>query len=170
MATAVASTEPAPGRWRLRLPEKLPNLQGKWLTLYTIVWAVILPLSIAGASRGLYLQLTTPSMWTPYGFATTEDSRGIHVDSVMLPAVRASGLSAGDYIVAIDDWRVPHFAPRSAARPHVVKANGAVTRFTIRKPTGELHEIRLVRSLANEEEAFGSAGLNRTVARLVSVV
>src|SRR4051794_36490431 len=118
MDVALGSVEIAtPGRRWLRLPERLPDLKGKWLTLYTIIWAIMLPLAVIGAGSGAYIVLTTPTMWTPYGFSTTEDSEGLHVDSITSAAARAAGLKAGDYVVAVDGWRVPRMAPRAAARP-----------------------------------------------------
>ena len=168
MATAVASAEPQSRRWRLRLPERLPNLKGRWLTLYTIVWAIFLPLSVVGAGRSAYIILTTPTMWSPYGFATDEDSRGLRVIAVLTPEVRAKGIAPDDIIVAIDGWTVPATAARAAARTHVVKPDGAATTFTVRKPSGRLAEIRLIRSQGFEYRRFREAGVNFTAARILS--
>ena len=74
MATAVANAEPMPRRWRLRLPERLPNLKGRWLTAYTVLWAIMLPMSLISAAASSYVVLTTPTIWSPYGFATEPDS------------------------------------------------------------------------------------------------
>ena len=165
MATGVASTEAGVRRWRLRLPERLPDLKGKWLTLYTIIWAVMLPISIAGAGRGAYLILTKPTMWSPYGFGTDETSDGLYVRAVFSDAARATKLEAGDYVVAIDGWPVPRTAARSAARPRVIKPDGSWTTFTVRKPSGERFEIRLVRSQAIEHQRFREAGVSFPLAR-----
>ena len=99
MATAVGTAEPAPRRWRLRLPERLPDLKGKWLTLYTVVWASVFPLSLIGAGIAAYLVISTPTMWSPYGFAAAEDPRaadqvGAHGHSVSSERVGA-GVGAG---------------------------------------------------------------------------
>jgi hypothetical protein len=156
-------------RWRLRLPERLPNLKGKWLTLYTIVWAIMLPVALIGGSRGVYLNVTTPTMWTPYGFATTEDSSGIHVDTVMSSTVHSLGLRSGDYVVAVDGWAVPRTAARAAARTHVVKPEGSLTRFTFRRPDGQTYAIRLVRSVSVEEQFYRDAGVSRTFAKAMDI-
>jgi hypothetical protein len=156
-------------RWRLRLPERLPNLKGKWLTIYTVVWAIMLPLSVIGAVRGTSLFITTPAMWSPYGFSTTEDSKGIHVDSVFSPAARASGLQAGDYVVAVDGWAVPRIAGRAAARSHVFKPDGSSATFSIWRPSGQSFEIRLIRSHAIDTERFRDAGVSWPVARVVNI-
>jgi hypothetical protein len=168
MATAVASAEPGARRWRLRLPERLPDLNGKWLTLYTIVWAIVLPLSIVGTAWGCSRLLTTPTMWSPYGFATLGTSEGIYVSSVFSDAARATELEAGDYVVAIDGWPVPTTASRAAARTRVVKPDGSMTTFTIRKANGELFEATLVRSDATEYQRYREAGVSFPLARLLS--
>lgn len=165
MATAVASAEAGARRWRLRLPERLPDLKGKWLTLYTIIWAIMLPLSIVGAGRGAYLILTKPTMWSPYGFGTDETSDGLYVRAVFSDAAKATRLEAGDYVVAIDGWPVPRTAARSAARPRVIKPDGSWTTFTVRKPSGERFEVRLVRSQAIEHQRFREAGVSFPLAR-----
>jgi hypothetical protein len=169
MDAATASAELERRKWRL-LPERLPNLKGKWLTLYMIVWAIVLPLALIGAARGTYIILSTPTMWSPYGFVAFEDSNGLHVETVYLPAVRAAGLGPGDYVVAIDGWQAPRTAARAAARQRLVKPEGSHTNFTIRKPSGQLSEIQLVRSRANEEERFRDAGMSFTVARSLAFV
>jgi hypothetical protein len=169
MATAARSAEPVPRRWRLRLPERLPDLKGRWLTLYSILWAILLSLSVIGAARGSYITLTTPTMWTPYGFSTTQDKNGVRVDAVTSSAVRSKGLKAGDYIVTIDSWPVPHATGRSEARPHVVKPDGSATIFGIQKPNGEVYRIGLVRRLAIEQEAYREAGTSRAFARVTSL-
>src|SRR3954463_10754759 len=85
MDIASASVEIAKAKRGWRLPERLPDLKGKWLTASTILWARMLPLAMTGAALSAWINLTTPAMWTPYGFATSEDSTGIHVDAVTAP-------------------------------------------------------------------------------------
>ena len=170
MATAVATAEPAPRRWRLRLPERLPNLKGKWLTVYVVVWAILVPLALIGAARGTYVILDTQPMWTPYGLSTTEDSNGLHVDSVFSRRALAAGLRAGDYVVAVDGWVVPRVAGRAAARPHVLKPDGASTRFSIRRPGGQRFDVTLVRSSSADRQRFRDAGISWPVARAINTV
>jgi hypothetical protein len=169
MATVVASAEPV-RRWRLRLPERLPSLKGKGLTFYTIIWAILLPIAVVGSVRGIYIVMTIPSMWTPYGISTTEDSHGIHVDAVLSPVSRAAGLKADDYVVAVDGWRVPRVAARASARPRVLKPDGAQTIFTLQRPSGETYKARLTRSNAIAAQAYEGTGVSPTVAKLANLV
>ena len=156
-----------PRRGRLRLPERLPGLKGKWLAAYSILWAVMLPLALIGAARGGSIVLATPTLWTPYGFATSEDANGIRIDSVLQPA-RRGGLKAGDYVVRIDGWNVPRTAARAAARVHVFKADGAATSFTVRHADGRTSTVRLIRSMAFETQRFSDAGVSRSLALAVN--
>ena len=163
MATATANAEPAPRRWTLRLPERLPNLNGKWLTAYTVLWAILLPISLASAVRGTYLALTIVPMWSPYGIATTDAPEGLRIDSAMNDAARAQGIRAGDYVVAVDGFTLPATGGRAAARSRVIKADGAVTDFLMRRPGGETYNAQLVRSMAYDRQRFRDAGLNWSV-------
>ena len=168
MATAVANAEPAPRRWRLRLPERLPNLKGRWLTAYTVLWAIMLPLSLISAAASSYVVLTTPTIWSPYGFATEPDSNGVVVTLVSSPAVRAAGVSPGDPVLSVDGWAIPqNSSGRDAARLRVIKPNGSTTAFVFRRPGGEVYRLRLLRSTKSEEEAYRAAGTTRVLGRIV---
>ena len=156
-------------RW-LRLPERLPDLKGKWLTLYTIVWAIMLPIALAGAVRGTYIFLTIVPMWSPYGLATTDTPEGLRVDSAMNAEARARAIRAGDYVVAIDGWTLPASGARAAARARVIKPDGAATEFRFRRPNGEIYEARLVRSMAYDRQRFRDAGVSWPVVRSIARV
>ena len=151
-------------RWRLRLPERLPNPRGAWLTAYTLIWAITLPLCLAGAAMGTLAVMTAPTTWLPYGFATSQDANGIRVDALPSPAVKAAGMKVGDHVVAVDGWAVPRTDPRAAARPHVVKPDGSFTSFTLRRANGDLYQVRLLRSRNVEEQEYRAAGLSPAIA------
>lgn len=167
MATAIASDGPAARGWRFRLPTRLPNLKGRWLTIYTILWAIMLPLAIVGAVRGTYVVLTIPPMWSPYGLGTIEDSQGLRIYRAN-PDLGSKGVDVGDYVVAIDGWTVPEFAPRAAAREHIVKPDGTSTTLTVRKPSGERRDVQLTYSWAVEEKGYTDGGVDRRVYRLLN--
>lgn len=158
------------GQWALRLPERLPDLKGRWLTLYTIIWAIMLPLALVGAVRGTYLNLTVVPMWSPYGISTTDTVQGVRIDSVLSAELRAGAIRAGDYVVAIDGWMLPSTGARAAARPRVIKPDGSTTEFRMRRPSGETYEVRLVRSMELHRQEFREAGISWPVARTVTSI
>src|SRR5690242_12677187 len=146
MATAVASAEPT-SRSRLRLPERVPNLKGRWLTAYTVLWTILFPVALISAAASGYLVLTTPTIWSPYGFSTEPDSEGAVVTLVSTPVVRAAGVSPGDHVISVDGWALPrNSSGRDAARLRVIKPNGSFTTFSFRKRSGEVYTLRLLRS------------------------
>ena len=154
-------------KWHLRLPQRLPNLKGWWLTLYTILWVILLPVALAGAARGTYLFLTIVPMWSPYGIATTDTPKGLVIDSAMSASARAQGVRAGDYVIAVDGWALPASGARAAARTRVIKPEGSKTDFRIRRPNGDTYDVRLVRSMAYDEERFREAGISWPVAKTI---
>ena len=83
MDVAYSSAIETKTRRRWGLPDHLPDLRGKWLTLYTIVWAIMLALAIVGPIWGQY-QLSgyyQKPAWLPYGFAVSSSS-GIQIVAV----------------------------------------------------------------------------------------
>ena len=169
MDAATTGAEVHHRRWRLRLPERLPDLKGKWLTFYSIVWVAVLPVALVGAALGQHLVATTPPIWTPYGLATTDDGNGIHVDAVTSAGAREAGLEPGDYVIAVDGWPVPATASRGLADARVFKPDGSDTVFTIKRPSGETFEARLTRSLAVHEQLYRDAGITWKGGRILVV-
>ena len=55
MATAVVNGEAVTDRFRLRLPDRLPDLGGHWLTAYAIIWVIMLALAIVGPVRSQHV-------------------------------------------------------------------------------------------------------------------
>lgn len=169
MNVAATNADSSSRKWQLRLPERLPDLKGSWLTIYTIIWAIMLPVSLIGAAGGMRLVATVPPIWTPYGIATTDDGQGIHVDSVASAAARQAGLKAGDYVVAVDGWQVPATASRGQADGHVFKPDGSATVFTVQRPGGNQFDVRLTRSMAVHEQIYRDAGISWDGARFIVV-
>ena len=137
MATAVVNSEAAPWWWRLRLPERLPDLKGQWLITYAIIWAIMLALAIVGPIRSQYVlsgNYAKPA-WQPYGFATASPSGAIQVLAVFSDEALRAGVRPGDRIIAIDGWKVPTSAAALAlARDHASKSEGSTTIFTLEAP------------------------------------
>ena len=106
-----------------------------------------------------------PAMFTPYGIATEETARGVEVISVVAPQAQSAGVRIGDLVVAVDGWQVPRVAGRLEAGNRVMKPDGAVTGFTMKRPGGQSYDIRLVRSETQDQQRFSNAGLSWPAAR-----
>jgi hypothetical protein len=165
---AMQSAEEAPAwsrEWRL------PDLRGKWLTLYIILWAIALPLAVIGPVNGVSVYWQPDSPWPAYGFWPSPDRNGIHVNSVWSDEARAAGVAVDDYVVGIDGWTIPDgTAGWEAAAGRLAASENAVTIFTLREPgTGAVRRARLTSRSANRDLPFAQAGVNRTVSWLALV-
>jgi hypothetical protein len=49
----------------MRLPERLPDLRGRWLTAYKALWWVVLAASVVGLVAGQWPNLREPSAAEP---------------------------------------------------------------------------------------------------------
>src|SRR5690349_10603381 len=119
MDVAYSSATETKARRRWGLPDHLPDLRGRWLTLYTIAWVILLALAIVGPIWGQY-QLSgyyQKPAWLPYGFAVSSSS-GIQIVAVSSGEAQQAGVRAGDRIIAIDGWKLPLATSNSSARPH----------------------------------------------------
>lgn len=145
-----------------RLPDHLPALSGKWLTLYTILWAIMLPLAIIGPVRGQYVYYgyNQHPAWTPYGLRVDIEPAALRLANVSSVEARRAGARIGDRIVAIDGWEVPA-SPAAAtfARSHLIKAEGAATTFTLAPARGRVHDVRLTFTSAHIAERYRGTGL-----------
>jgi hypothetical protein len=166
--SAVAGSGSSKRRWRL--PDHLPDLRGKWLTTYTILWVMMLAVAVVGTVRTQY-QLSgfyEKPAWQPYGFAMSNNA-GIQVAAVSSDEAQQAGVRAGDRIVAIDGWRVPPSASNSVARPHAVKPEGSRTTFTLAAPGKAPRDVRLTFARRHFEDFFARAGLSVTANEIMLI-
>ena len=171
MATVVATNESVPNRWQLRLPERLPDLKGRWLTLYTMIWAIMLPLAIIGpvlAAHSVAARAERP-VWLPYGFNAGISGGRLQIDGVTSDETRRAGAVAGDRIVAIGGWRVPVSpAVNALARVHAIRPEGASTIFALESPGGAVRNVRLSFRRRHIDDYYASAGV--TFAMTISFI
>lgn len=162
MDVAYSGTAQSKARRRWRLPERLPDLKGRWLTLYTIVWAIMLLLAIIGPVRGQYVYygyVQNPA-WSPYGIRVDIQPAALRLAVISSVEARRAGARIGDRIVAIDGWEVPASPAAAAlARPHLTKTEGAATAFTLASARGAVHEVRLTFSRGHMAERYRGTGL-----------
>jgi hypothetical protein len=171
MATVVATNESVPNRWQLRLPERLPDLKGRRLTLYTMIWAIMLPLAIIGPVLGTHSVAARAErpVWLPYGFNAGISGGRLQIDGVTSDETRRAGAVAGDRIVAIGGWRVPVSpAVNALARVHAIRPEGASTIFALESPGGAVRNVRLSFRRQHIDDYYASAGV--TFAMTISFI
>jgi hypothetical protein len=163
MATAIVSSEPAPSRWRL--PDRLPDLKGKWLTLYSVLWAVALLVAIAapiGSTVINYRGLGHP-VWRPHGLTTDTTDSGITVTGVFGDEARRAGVRVGDEVVAIDGWRIAGRQRDDHVDKLLDGPEGSTDRLRLRSPSGTEREVNLATHASTAGEFFRGSGISRPV-------
>lgn len=149
----------------LRQPLQLPHLKGKWLALYILLWAIALPLAVAGPARGVYnqSQWRLAPVWHPHGIMYIESSRGPVIRAVTTKEARQAAIRHGDLIIAIDGWSLPRTPDASViARDRLRKPDGSATTFTLQSPGEAPRDVRLTKSLAHLNEVYEEAGISRS--------
>src|SRR4051794_10396939 len=170
MDVAYSGTTKSNGGRRWRLPDHLPDLRGKWLTLYTILWAIILPLAIIGPLHGLALDYSRSNRagWGLVGITNVRNGEVMSVQSVFGAEATRAGIRAGDRIMAIDGWPIPK-RPSGETFTHLERP-GATMVLSLRSPDGAQHNVRVAKSAAVAAEQYRDTGVSRTVGDVANLV
>jgi hypothetical protein len=163
MATTVANPERGRG-WTLPLPEKLPDLKGKWLTAYTVIWAVALLVAIVAPIRGAsynYYWLQHLG-WRPNGLLMGQDDQSIIVRGVFGEEARRAGVRPGDRVMAVDGWPVRN-GSEDARLYKLLGREGASARLTLRSPGGRDRAVTLTSRQSTAAELFRGTGATRAM-------
>ena len=162
-------------RWRI--PAALPALRGRWLTAYTILWLLVLPLAIAIPVAGLVLELNRASFsyWAPLGILPKSDGPEILVRGVIGEEARRAGIRTGDAIVLVDGRAVPGRAVTGSPalariREMLDHPEGTVFEVVTRSPDGTLRTSRLERRMAHAEERYAGTILTSRRVFVTTVV
>jgi len=163
MGVARSIDEPIARRRRWRLPERLPDLKGKWLTVYVIIWAIMLPLAIIGPARFCYAYYGYQSKpaWIAYGLQLMTVGDDLRVMTGLTAEARNAVMKPGERLLAIDDWEVPR-SPTALtdARVHLFKPEGSSTVFKLIGDDGAVRDIKLTYSRRHIDEVFQGTGLS----------
>ena len=164
MAATVANANAGATRgWPLSLPERLPDLKGKWLTLYSVLWAVALLVAVVAPIRSTMLNydgLRHP-IWRPHGLVTTTTDTSIIVRTVFGDEARRAGVRAGDQIIAVDGWRLGE----QSADVHFYKLlagpEGSTDTLRLRSPSGQEREVTLTSRASTAAQFFRGTVVGR---------
>lgn len=156
------------GRRALRSPrwwrEGLPPLTARALAVYTLIWALLLPLALLAPLTGVWWFAQDAGgrpAWSNFGVLVEhhgkdDDGRArdhLHVVAVPAPDVRRAGVRASDEVVALDGWRVPpgEAGARAAAERLRGRSDGDRVRVTLRGEKGVERTVTLTSSAAHAE-------------------
>lgn len=175
MATAVIDRDPVPRRWRLRLPERLPNLTGKWLTAYSLLWTALLAVALVGSTGGAAILATRSANgaypWAAFGLDITGTLPGTHheragtVRKVAGSDAAAAKIRVGDLVLAVDGRTVPAegraFSSEWTAIDETLARvpEGGAVRLLVRESDGKLHSATLIKHSSNAERIYAGSGL-----------
>jgi len=162
MDIASAGKKSTSRRWFIHLPEGLPDFTGKWLTLYVMAWAIMLPLAILGPVRTAYFFYGThlAPAWLPYGVIVRTESETVRLAGISSTEARQAGVTVGDRVVAIDGWKIPASSAGFAmARHHLIKPEGASTTFSLATAREAPRNVRLTFSKTNIVDRYRGTGM-----------
>jgi hypothetical protein len=163
MATAIAKAEIRQG-FALRLPERLPDLKGKWLTLYSVLWAAALLVAVVAPMRGAsynYYWLQHLG-WRPHGLLIAQDDQAIIVRGVFGEEARRAGVRPGDRVIAVDGWPVGNGSD-DARLFKLLGGEGTSASLTLQSPGGRDRAVTLTSRQSTAAELFRGTGATKAM-------
>lgn len=190
MATRFWGTLQWPAITTPRVPERLPDLRGHWLTFFQVIWFACFALAIAGPAIGIWYRFSTPAensalmLGSRAGLALSKDN----LTRVRFPvgsAAAAAGIEPGDKIVAIEGLPISNVVPldpkQSRGRNHPTETDYALfapilqgdepmdLNLTLRSRGGETREFQVRTGEQHIEQAAKSRGLSPSLLKVVDL-
>lgn len=178
MATAVIDSEAAPRRRWLRLPERLPELGGRWLTAYSLLWTALLAIALVGSIGGAYRLAARGAdgayTWAAFGLDVTGT-----VPSTRYPragvvrnagsGAEAANIRVGDVIVAVEGHALPRESGDLSSEGAEIDdalgrvPEGGAVSLLIRGSGGKVRAATLIKRRSNAEEIYAGTGITPAV-------
>ena len=147
----------------MRLPERLPQLGGGWLTAYRVVWAIVFVLALIGASFGqrvLYERnLAFNTAIYRLGLRVAE-SDGVRRVSPLLPSI--DGLAPDSRVLAVDGRPLPRetsYAENNLFMRLIGGSEGQVHRLRLSDARGQESTVALTIRQANLDAFDAASGI-----------
>jgi hypothetical protein len=163
MATAVANAEVRRG-WNPALPERLPDLKGRWLVAYTALWAAALLVAIVApiSSTVTNFRGLGHPVWRPHGVVTMTTDSAVTVTAVFGDEARQAGIHPGDQVIAVNGWRIGKRTRDNHLYALLDGGEGSTVTILLRSPEGGERTVTLTSRASTAAEMFRGTGVSRS--------
>ncbi|HYD24801.1 MAG TPA: hypothetical protein VEB68_08380 [Croceibacterium sp.] len=131
----------------MRLPERLPELEGPWLAGYKLLWWAMLAVSVAAVTAGQWFLLErgnrTDLQYFSAGLRASDESA--LVVSPLSPAAREAGVPAVGELLAIDGQPLGSAASYEQVSEALAGPDGRPVTLRLKPPGGDPVEVTVVR-------------------------
>jgi hypothetical protein len=163
---AIPAEEPAPAaphRRRLRLPEALPRLRGRYLAAFRILWFAVLATALLATVAGLHYHNIIDEEWgEPYSELglRTVSLTGTDLGLPIGEETRRAGLAPRSKLVAIEGVKLPAATTLAQVAARLRAVPGDHVRIRTRLPDGTEREHRLRRTPDHLKNAYAGNGIS----------
>ena len=177
---------PKPMPTRLRLPPVVPSFSKRGFRLFSVLWIAAFLLALVGPLAGLYARYTAPEnnsqllLGSRAGFAVSPAD----ATRVRFPVGQASGLRAGDHIVAVYGLPLPNVMPvnEAALAEHaddpayiamgnlLFGSDAADVPITVRGSDGAVREVTVTTGEQHIDAGARSLGISPRLLSFVDLV
>jgi hypothetical protein len=169
-----------PRRWRLRLPEALPALRGRYLRGFRIFWFAALAAALLATIAGLHYHNVIDEEWgAPYselGLRTVSLS-GTDLGLPIGEETRRAGVAPRSKLIAIEGVKLPAVTTQAEVAKRLRAATGDHVLIRTRLPDGSERDHRLRRTSDHLKKAYAGKAVSaetkhktETVLSLIGVV
>ena len=136
----------------MRLSEGLPELEGRWLAAYKLLWWTMLAITLVGLTVGQWRhwQESSRTDLQIYSAGLLPDEHGGELTfSPISPAARAAGIVPESVLLAVDGRAVPRDATTANLKRiarQLDGRDGEILTLRLRAPDGTVTNARIVRS------------------------
>lgn len=154
---------PAGGRrWKLALPEALPQLRRRWLSAFRIIWFATLAAALLATVAGLHYHDRIHEWGEPYAELglRTVTLTGTDLGLPMGEETRRAGVAPRSKLIAIEGVKLPAVTTQAQVADLLRAVPGTHVRIRTRLPDGAEREHRLRRTGDHLKNAYAGNGIS----------
>ncbi len=131
----------------MRWPEGLPELRGRWLTAYKLVWWAMLVVSLVAMTAGQWhvMQQSTRTDLQVFAAGLQANEDDVLTFGPLSPAAAAAGVAPDSTLLAVDGRAIPEEAELAEIGQALDGPAGRPVTLRLRAPDGTVNEARVVR-------------------------